>query len=88
MSDGGRPASAPAARVEVSFNGTSLGTADVTPGFREYRFALPASLAEAASQADAPATLRLVSTVWSPRAALNVPDNRELGVMLDKVTVR
>jgi hypothetical protein len=37
---------------------------------------------------DAPAVLRLVSTVWSPRALLNAPDNRELGVMLDKVTVR
>lgn len=88
MSDGGRPRAAVPARVEVYFNGTSLGAADVTPGFREYRFALPASLADAASQADAPATLRLVSTLWSPRALLNVPDNRELGVMLDKVTVR
>jgi len=88
MSDGGRPASAPPARIEVYFNGTLLGAADVTPGFREYRIAVPASLAGAASLADAPATLRLISTVWSPRAALNVPDDRELGVMLDKVTVR
>lgn len=88
MSDGGRPASATPARVEIFFNGTSLGAVDVTPGFREYRVALPQALAKAAAQADAPATLRLISTVWSPRTALNVPDNRELGVMLDKVTVR
>lgn len=88
MSDGGRPASAAPARVEVFFNGVSLGASDVTPGFGDYRFALPQALAEAAAQSDAPATLRLVSTVWSPLAALNRPDNRELGVMLDKVAVR
>lgn len=88
MSDGGRPAGATAARVEVLFNGTSLGTADVLAGFHEYRFAVPAALAEATLASDAPAVLRLVSTVWSPRALLNVDDSRELGVMLDMVTVR
>jgi uncharacterized membrane protein len=88
MSDGGRPAAATPARVEVFFNGTSIGAAEVVPGFREYRFVLPAALAEGASRSDAPAVLRLVSTVWSPRLILNGPDGRELGVMLDKVTVR
>lgn len=88
MSDGGRPDAATPARVEVFFFGTSLGTVDVRPGFQEYRLTIPQALAEAAAQSDDPATLRLVSTVWSPRTALNVPDNRELGVMLDKVTVR
>ncbi len=88
MSDGGRPAGATAARVEVLFNGTRLGTAEVVPGFHDYRFTVSAALAEAASATDAPAVLRLVSTVWSPRALLTVDDGRELGVMLDKVTVR
>lgn len=88
MSDGGRPAGAAAARVEVLFNGTSLGSVDVGAGFRDYTFQIPAALAAAAAQVSAPATLRLESTVWSPRALLNVPDGRELGVMLDKVTVR
>ena len=88
MSDGGRPAGAETARVEVRFNGTLLGTVDVRPGFQDYQLTIPQALVEAAAQSDGPATLRLVSTVWSPRALLNVPDNRELGVMLDKVTVR
>lgn len=88
MSDGGRPAAAAPARVEVFFFGASLGTVDVGPGFQDYRLTIPEALAEAAAQSDEPATLRLVSTVWSPRALLNAPDNRELGVMLDKVTVR
>ena len=88
MSDGGRPAGATAARVEVLFNGTRLGTAEVIAGFHDYRFTVPAALAEATLAPDAPAVLRLVSTVWSPRALLNVDDGRELGVMLDMVTVR
>jgi hypothetical protein len=88
MSDGGRPSGAIAARVEVHFNGTAVGAVDVGPGFQDYRFPIPAALAEAASRSDAPAVIRLVSTVWSPRALLKVDDGRELGVMLDKVTVR
>ena len=43
---------------------------------------------EAAALDNAPASLRLLSDVWSPRTLLNVPDDRELGVMLDTVTVR
>jgi hypothetical protein len=88
MSDGGRPAGTTPSRVEVHFNGTHLGTVNIRPGFQDYRLAIPQALAEAAAQSDEPATLRLVSTVWSPRALLGVPDNRELGVMLDTVTVR
>jgi len=88
MNDGGRPAAAPQARVEVYFNGTHLGGTDVGSGFQDYRFALPAALAEAAARSDAPATLRLESTVWSPLVFLQVPDGRDLGVMLDRVTVR
>jgi len=88
MSDGGRPAAAVAAQVNVMFNGTSLGSVTVGAGFREYAFQIPPAVAAAAAQVSAPATLRLVSTVWSPRDILKVADGRELGVMLDKVTVR
>lgn len=88
MSSGGRPPTAAPATVEVIFNGTSLGMVTVEPGFREYVFALPEALAVAAAQADAPAALRLISTVWSPKALLGVNDGRELGVMLDRVTVQ
>ncbi len=88
MSSGGRPPTAAPATVEVIFNGTSLGMVTVEPGFREYVFVLPEALAVAAAQADAPAALRLISTVWSPKALLGVNDGRELGVMLDRVAVR
>jgi len=88
MNDGGRPAAAPQARVDVYFNGTHLGGTDVGAGFQDYRFTLPAALVEMAAQNDAPATLRLESTVWSPLVFLGVADGRDLGVMLDRVTVR
>lgn len=88
LSDGGRPATADPARIEVYFNGTLLGVADVGPGFRDYRFAVPAALAADAAYSVEPATLRLISTVWLPRALLGVDDGRRLGVMVDAVVVR
>jgi hypothetical protein len=88
MSDGGRPANAPPARVRLLLNGVPLGESDVRAGFHPYVFAIPAALAETAAGREEPATLRIESTVWSPRTALGAPDTRELGVMVDQVTVR
>jgi hypothetical protein len=87
MQDGGRPAQAPKAHVDVQLNGTPLGGADVGPGFREYRFAIPPAAAAEAASVDDPAQLRLVSSVWTPHEWLGGPDDRKLGVMLDRVDV-
>lgn len=88
MSEGGRPATAAPPRVRVLLNGVLLGETAVGAGFRPYVFPIPAALAAAAARADEPATLRLESSVWSPRATLGGRDTRQLGVMLDTVTVR
>ena len=88
MHDGGRPKSAPPARVEVLFNNVVIGTVSVGPGFRPYVVALPPALAAEAASADEPAQLRLVSTVWNPRETSGGADDRFLGVMLDRVAVR
>ena len=87
LGDGGRPAAATPARVEVLLGGRSLGTLEVAPGFREYTLAIPSDALTAAAS-DEPLVLRLVSTVWSPRALLGVNDGRELGVMVDAIEVR
>lgn len=88
MHDGGRPKQAVPARVEVSLNGTSLGSAEVGSGFREYRFAIAPEVAARAGSAGEPAQLTLVSSTWSPQQFFGGTDDRELGVMLDRVDVR
>jgi hypothetical protein len=86
MSSGGRPQEP--ADVSVIFNGRLLGHARVVDGFRPYTFALPADLATAAASANGPAQLILRTSTWNPRKTLGVPDDRELGVMVDRVQVR
>jgi hypothetical protein len=88
MHDGGRPKSAPPARVELFFGGVAIGTIDVQPGFRTYTLPLPAAAVEDAARTDEPAQLRLVSSVWNPRQILNLADDRDLGVMIDRIEVR
>jgi hypothetical protein len=87
MHDGGRPAKAPPAAVELFFNNATLGTVRVEPGFREYRLPLPADLVRAAAQDNDPAQLRLVSTTWIPSEFLGGTDSRALGVMIDRVEI-
>jgi hypothetical protein len=88
MHDGGRPPQAPPARVTVYFNDTLVGTADVLPGFRTYDFALPPDAVARAAGMSAPAQLRLVSSTWNPKKLLGSQDDRDLGVMVDRVEVR
>ena len=86
MSDGGRPPSATAATVSVYLEDRLLGTTTVSTGFRPYQFSIPPDLATKMA-ADA-ARLRLVSSVWTPRKTLGTGDDRELGVMVDRVRIR
>jgi hypothetical protein len=88
MSAGGRPPTAPPAEVEVYLDDELLGRATVQDGFRPYVFAIPPGLDRRALDTDDPARLRLVGQVWTPRLALGTPDDRELGVMVDRVQVR
>jgi hypothetical protein len=89
LNDGGRPAAAPAARVAVHLGGERLGEIAVAPGpFQPYTIALPRDVVSRVAAADQPLALRLVSTVWNPHVLLGTPDDRELGVMLDRVTIK
>lgn len=89
LNDGGRPAAAPPARVAIFVGSQQLGEVAVSPGpFKPYTVTLPADLAARRGTTDGPLTLRLVSTVWNPRDLLGSPDDRELGVMVDRVTIK
>jgi hypothetical protein len=87
LHDGGRPAGAPPATLEVFFNETPLGVIKVGSGFQSYRLAIPAEVMRQAASSDDPAQLRLISSVWSPHDFGGGPDTRELGVMVDRVEI-
>lgn len=88
MSSGGRPDAAAPADISVHLNEELLGTARIADGFRPYTFAIPPELAAEAARSAEPARVRLVTTVWNPQQVLGTPDDRELGVMVDRVQVR
>jgi hypothetical protein len=88
VGDGGRPAAASPARLEVFLHGQLLGTIDIKGGFRPYTLPIPPDLAARAAAATDPVELRLISTLWNPAQVLGAADNRDLGVMLDRVTIK
>jgi hypothetical protein len=83
---GGRPPAAPPADVTILIGERVLGTVRVTGGFREYELPIPADVAAAASGEPVRVTLR--TPTWNPLRTLGSPDDRELGVMVDRVAVR
>ncbi len=88
MHDGGRPAAAGPAEIDVFFNETLLGRIAVKPGFQTYHLVIPAEAARLAATMNDPTQLRLVSTsTWKPAAFLGGTDTRDLGVMVDRVEV-
>lgn len=88
MHNGGRSAGAPPPDVSVFLDGEALGTIRVGPGFQPYSLSIPAALAARASASGEPVQLRLVTPVWNPARLLGTSDDRELGVMVDRVTVK
>lgn len=84
--DGGRPAAAGPADVEVFLNDRAVGKFTVRGGFSEYRLDVPRDVAAAAA-AKATAEVRLASTTWAPKDFLGGSDDRPLGIMLDRIRV-
>ena len=87
MSSGGRPARAGAARVQVYLNDHLLGDVEVADGFHDYTVPITPEIAEEAAHRPRASVLRLMSTTWSPKEILGGPDDRQLGVMLERVRV-
>jgi len=89
LHDGGRPDAAAPARIEVFLHNQRLGSLDVAGGtFSPYTLPIPEELATRAAASRDPVELRLVSTIWRPSEVLGVDDDRELGVMVDRVTIK
>jgi hypothetical protein len=88
MSNGGRPPRAEPADVAVYLHNQRLGSVRVADGFGPYMFPIPADLAARAAAWTDPVELKIVTATWNPHQVLATPDDRDLGVMLDRVTVR
>ena len=88
MSNGGRPAAAPPSNVTVSIGDRTLGTVTVANGFAQYDVPLPPDLAAMLAARGEPVRVTLRTTAWNPLRMLGTPDDRDLGVMVDRVAVR
>ena len=87
MSDGGRPDGAGNAEVSIAIGDQQIGTVDVDTGFRSYAVEIPVEIVSAAA-GRGPVRIRLRTSVWRPEEVLGTADDRELGVMVDRVTVK
>jgi hypothetical protein len=87
MDSGGRPDAAPPATVGVSIGDRALGTVTVTSGMHPYQFAIPPDVADALSRRDDAAPLRLDTRTWNPSRIAGT-DDRDLGVMVDRIEIR
>jgi hypothetical protein len=85
MDDGGRPAAAAPATVELQIGETSLGRVVVRGSIQPYRFPIPPEVAQAISSSRDAVTVRVRTATWRPREVLQAGDDRELGVMVDRV---
>lgn len=88
MDDGGRPPAAPPADVAVLIGDRLLGTIQVRGPFREYEVPIPADVAAAAGGSGEPVRITLRTRTWNPLKTLGTSDDRDLGVMVDRVAVR
>lgn len=87
LNAGGRPPTAERPDIDVYVNDTFLGTTTPTTSFQPYQFEIPAGVASDIEDTEEPAVLRLEGPTWSPRVLLGSDDPRELGVMVDRVTL-
>ena len=88
MSDGGRPPAVDRADVTVALDNVVLGTVRVDTGFKPYSLPITPALAERLSGLNHTIELTIATSAWKPETVLGTPDDRELGVMVDRITVK
>ena len=88
MSDGGRPPAVDRADVTIALDNEVLGTVRVDTGFKPYTLPITPALAERLSGLERTIELTITTSAWIPEAVLGTSDDRELGVMVDRITVK
>ena len=84
----GRPPTAPAAIVDVSVDGQRLGSASVGSPVAPYDFVIPPETMQAIRDSPRAARLEIAANTWNPARLLASKDDRDLGVMVERVLVR
>ncbi len=88
LNNGGRPEGVEPAHVAVSLDDRLLGQVTVSHEFRPFTFRIPPELAARAAADEEPARLMIITNTWNPGEALGVDDDRQPGVMVDRVEVQ
>jgi hypothetical protein len=83
MQNGGRSPKAAPARIEVFLGDDSIGSAVVGARLVPYSFPIRDHHIHGDTT-----TVRLVTQTWNPRETMGASDDRDLGVMVDRVEVR
>jgi hypothetical protein len=83
MQNGGRSPKAPPARLEAFVGDRSIGSVVVGPTLQPYSFVIGNGALNGETM-----TIRLVTDTWNPRATMGTADDRNLGVIVDRVEVR
>jgi hypothetical protein len=88
MADGGRPAAAFPAEVQLFLNGRPIGSTVVKgPQLRAYNFEIPNAVAIAMEESPNAAQLRIMTRTWNPSQLMGSGDNRDLGVLINRIQV-
>ncbi|MXZ71409.1 MAG: hypothetical protein F4Z04_07880 [Acidobacteria bacterium] len=84
----GRLEQAGVAPVQIVLNDRLLATLSPGDGYERYTLPIPPDLAREMAERDEASELRIETQPWVPSRLLGLPDDRTLGIRLDRVVVR
>ena len=73
--------------MSIAIAERQFGTVDVDTGFQSYEVPIPPDVVRGAA-GRGPVRIQLRTSVWKPEEVLGTTDDRDLGVMVDRVTVK
>ena len=88
INNGGRPADLEEPIVRLTLDDVPLGMFPVTAGFNPYTVSIPPDVARAVAAREETSELLIETSTWVPQEHLGGSDDREVGVMLDRVVIQ
>ena len=88
VNNGGRPADSEEPIVRITLDDVPLGMFSVTAGFNPYTVSIPPDVARTVAGREETSELLIETSTWVPQEHLGGSDDREVGVMLDRVVIQ